>query len=75
MCREEQTQSPFYRDADRRDEAIKVSEEFAELREKYKDRFVTKVMPNGVVVTTTNPERLKLYEQYCRRKTRYFSEP
>lgn len=75
MCDEQRNKQKFFNDDEHRAEALRVSREFDELRDRYKDRMITKVMPNGVVVSTTNPERLQQYEEYCRRKTGHYRKP
>jgi hypothetical protein len=37
-----------------------------------KDDLVTVRLHNGVILSTTNPERIKQYEEYCKRKTGYY---
>lgn len=75
MCDEVIKKSEFYKDEEKQKEACVVLKAMRQMRERRSHELVTVKMPNGAVVSTTNPEKLEQYEQYCRRKTGYFAKP
>ena len=75
MCDEIVKRSEFYKDEEKHKEARVVLEEMKKMRERRIAEFTTVKLPSGAIVSSTNPERIKEYEQYCRRKTGYFAKP
>ena len=72
MCDEIQKKSVFHNDEEKHKEAKNVLVKMKELRERRVAELTTAKMPNGTIVTTTNPERIKQYEAYCKRKAGYY---
>lgn len=75
MCDGIQKKSSFYNDEELNREAKSVLASMKTLRERRVDELMTVKLPNGVIVSTTNPEKLKQYEEYCKRKTGYHRKP
>lgn len=74
MCDIIQKKSSFYNDEERTVEAIQALEIMKALEAERKDDLVTVRLRNGVILSTTNPERIKQYEEYCKRKTGYYRQ-
>lgn len=72
MCDIIQKKSSFYNDEERAVEARQALEMMKDLEAERKDDLVTVRLRNGVILSTTNPERIKQYEEYCKRKTGYY---
>lgn len=72
MCDIIQKKSSFYNDEERAVEARQALEMMKALEAERKDNLVTVRLRNGVILSTTNPERIKQYEEYCKRKTGYY---
>jgi hypothetical protein len=72
MCDIIQKKSSFYNDEERTIEARQALEIMKALETERKDDIVTVRLRNGVILSTTNPERIKQYEEYCKRKTGYY---
>ena len=72
MCDIIQKKSSFYNDEERTVEARQALEIMKTLEAERKDDLVTVRLRNGVILSTTNPERIKQYEEYCKRKTGYY---
>lgn len=72
MCDIIQKKSSFYNDEERTVEARQALEMMKALEAERKDDLVTVRLRNGVILSTTNPERIKQYEEYCKRKTGYY---
>lgn len=72
MCDIIQKKSSFYNDEERTIEARQALEIMKTLEAERKDDIVTVRLRNGVILSTTNPERIKQYEEYCKRKTGYY---
>lgn len=72
MCDIIQKKSSFYNDEERTVEARQALEIMKTLEAERKDDLVTVRLRNGVILSTTNPERIKQYEGYCKRKTGYY---
>lgn len=75
MCDEVVKRSEFYKDEEKHKEAKAVLAEMKKMRERRIAEMTTVKLPNGAIVSSTNPERIKEYEQYCRRKTGRFAKP
>lgn len=67
--------SEFYGDEERRKEACAVLAEMKKMRERLASKIITIKLPNGVIVSSTNPDRLKEYEEYYKRKSRHYNQP
>ena len=72
MCDIIQKKSSFYKDEERTVEARQALEIMKTLEAERKDDLVTVRLRNGIILSTTNPERIKQYEEYCKRKTGYY---
>lgn len=72
MCDIIQKKSSFYNDEERTVEARQALEMMKVLEAERKDDIVTVRLRNGVILSTTNPDRIKQYEEYCKRKTGYY---
>lgn len=72
MCDITQKKSSFYNDEERTVEARQALEMMKALEVERKDDLVTVRLRNGVILSTTNPERIKQYEEYCKRKAGYY---
>lgn len=72
MCDIIQKKSSFYNDEERNLEARQALEMMKELEAERKDGLITVRLRNGVILSTTNPERIKQYEEYCKRKAGYY---
>jgi hypothetical protein len=75
MCDIIEKKSSFYNDEERNIEARQVLERMKALEAKRKDDLVTVRLRNGVILSTTNPDRIKQYEEYCKRKAGYYRQP
>lgn len=74
MCDIIQKKSSFYNDEERTVEAIQALEIMKALEAERKDDLVTVKLRNGVILSTTNPDRIKQYEEYCKRKAGYYRQ-
>jgi radical SAM superfamily enzyme with C-terminal helix-hairpin-helix motif len=74
MCDEITKRSEFYRDEERHKEACDALREMKKLRERRSHEMLTIILPTGARVSSTNLERLKEYEKYCKRKAGYFTQ-
>lgn len=74
MCDIIEKKSSFYNDEERNIEARQVLERMKALEAKRKDDLVTVRLRNGVILSTTNPDRIKQYEEYCKRKAGYYRQ-
>lgn len=72
MCDIIQKKSSFYNDEERNIEAKQALERMKALEAERKDDLVTVRLRNGVILSTTNSDRIKQYEEYCKRKTGYY---
>lgn len=72
MCNIIQKKSSFYNDEERTVEARQALEIMKALEAERKDDLITVRLRNGVILSTTNPERIKQYEEYCKRKAGYY---
>lgn len=72
MCDIIQKKSSFYNDEERTVEARQALEMMKSLEAERKDDLVTVRLRNGVILSTTNPERIKQYEEYCKRKAGHY---
>lgn len=75
MCDEIQKKSSFYNDDERNREARQVLDSMKSIEARRSNEMITVKLQNGTVVSTTNPDRIKQYEEYCKRKTGYYSKP
>ena len=75
MCDEIQKKSSFYNDDERNREAKQALERMKNIEAKRSNDMITVKLQNGTVVSTTNPDRIKQYEEYCKRKTGYYRKP
>ena len=74
MCDIIEKKSSFYNDDERNIEAKQALEIMKALKAKRKDDLVTVRLRNGVILSTTNPDRIKQYEEYCKRKVGYYRQ-
>lgn len=72
MCDIIRKKSSFYNDEERTVEARQALKMMKALEAERKDDLVTVRLRNGVILSTTNPERIKQYEEYCKRKAGYY---
>ena len=75
MCDDIQKKSTFYNDDEKAKEARDVLRNTKEMRERRIGEMLTVKLPNGTIISSTNPERIKQYEEYCKRKTGYYRKP
>ena len=75
MCDDIQKKSTFYNDDEKAKEARDVLRNIKEMRERRIGEMLTVKLPNGTIISSTNPERIKQYEEYCKRKTGYYRKP
>lgn len=75
MCDEIQKKSPFYNDDERNREARQVLSRMKSIEAGRSNEMITVKLQNGIMVSTTNPDRIKQYEEYCKRKTGYYRKP
>lgn len=75
MCNETQKKSSFYNDDECNREARQVLDRMKIIEARRSKEMVTVKLRNGTVVSTTNPDRIKQYEEYCKRKTGYYRKP
>lgn len=75
MCDEVVKRSDFYKDEEKHKEACEVLGDMKKMRERRSGEMITIILSNGTRVSSTNPERLKEYEKYSRRKIGYYSQP
>lgn len=75
MCDEIVKRSDFYKDEEKHKEACEVLVDMKKMRERCNREMTTIILSNGTRVSSTNPERLKEYEEYSRRKIGYYSQP
>ena len=75
MCDDIQKKSTFYNDDEKAKEARDVLRNIKEMRESRIGEMLTVKLPNGTIISSTNPERIKQYEEYCKRKTGYYRKP
>lgn len=75
MCDEIQKKSSFYNDDERNREARQVLDRMKSIEARRSNEMITVKLQNGTVVSTTNPDRIKQYEEYCKRKTGYYRKP
>ena len=66
--------SSFYNDEERNIEARQALEIMKALEAERKGNLVTVRLRNGVILSTTNPDRIKQYEEYCKRKTGHYRQ-
>ena len=74
MCDTIEKKSSFYNDEERNIEAKQALEVMKALEAKRKDDLVTVKLRNGVILSTTNTDRIKQYEEYCKRKAGYYRQ-
>lgn len=74
MCDIIEKKSSFYNDEERNIEARQVLERMKALKAERKEDLVTVRLRNGVILSTTNPDRIKQYEEYCKRKVGYYRQ-
>lgn len=74
MCDIIEKKSFFYNDDERNIEAKQALEIMKALKAERKDELVTVRLRNGVILSTTNPDRIKQYEEYCKRKVGYYRQ-
>jgi hypothetical protein len=74
MCDIIQKKSSFYNDDEQNIEARQALERMKLLEAEHKENLVTVRLRNGVILSTTNPDRIKQYEEYCKRKTGYYRQ-
>jgi hypothetical protein len=74
MCDAIEKKSSLYNDEERNIEAKQALEMMKELEAKRKDDLITVKLRNGVILSTTNPDRIKQYEEYCKRKAGYYRQ-
>ena len=74
MCDIIQKKSSFYNDEERTVEARQALEIMKTLETERKDDLVTVRLRNGIILSTTNPDRIKQYEEYCKRKAGYYRQ-
>lgn len=74
MCDAIEKKSSFYNDEERNIEAKQALEIMKALEAERKDNLVTVKLRNGVILSTTNPDRIKQYEEYCKRKAGYYRQ-
>jgi hypothetical protein len=67
--------SEFYKDEEEVKKGRKALLKMKEMRERRSKDLVKIVLPNGTVISTTNPEKFKEYEQKCKRTVGYFYKP
>lgn len=71
MCDVIQKKSSFYNDDEQNIEARQALERMKLLEAEHKENLVTVRLRNGVILSTTNPDRIKQYDEYCKRKAGY----
>lgn len=74
MCDDIQKKSTFYNDDEKAKEARDVLRNIKEMRERRIGEMLTVKLPNGTIISSTNPERIKQYEEYCKRKVGYYRQ-
>lgn len=74
MCDEVVKRSDFYKDEEKHKEACEALRDMKKMRERRSREMTTIILSNGTRVSSTNPERLKEYEKYSRRKIGYYSQ-
>lgn len=74
MCDVIQKKSSFYNDEERNIEAKQALEIMKALEAERKDDLITVKLRNGVTLSTTNPDRIKQYEEYCKRKAGHYRQ-
>lgn len=71
MCDIIEKKSSFYNDDERNIEAKQALKIMKAIEAERKDDFMTVRLRNGVILSTTNPDRIKQYEEHCKRKAGY----
>lgn len=74
MCDIIEKKSSFYNDEERNVEARQALERMKALETERKDDLVTVRLRNGAILSTTNHDRIKQYEEYCKRKVGYYRQ-